>query len=303
MRLFKSLRKLRHAGRFVMPARSIEAQRPQFLCIGAAKAGTTWFHKMFAQHPDVWMSVMKETHYYDGRFGTDATVTKSAIHKETIQNAAREREKAGPFSPTAVYWEALTREIWTPEWYERAFTHPDAMGKMCGEATPAYCALPAEGIEAIWHELPGVRLIHFLRAPVARLTSSLCMHASIVGYTPEEPPDEAWWLDRALAPGQLARGNYAAHIPLWQGIFPAERILYVPFGDIKTDPLGVLRRIEKHLDLPSARYDIERISKPVNVGKRYRVPATVIERIEESQAAQWAFLMDHFPDEFCKRLA
>lgn len=302
MRLFQSLRKLRQAGRVVMPPNRVEAQRPQFLCIGAAKAGTTWFHQMFGQHPDVWMSVMKETHYYDGRFGTDVKVTMNAIRKRVTKNAESARNKTGPLSPNAVYWEALTREIWTPDWYEKAFTHPKAMGRMCGEATPAYCALPRDGIEAIWHELPGVRLIHFLRDPVARLTSSLRMHASMVGYSPEEPPDEAWWLERAQAPGQLSRGDYRSHIPLWQQIFPAERILYVPFGDIKTDPLGVLRRIEKHLDLPSAQYDIERIAKPVNVGKRYRVPAAALELIEELQAPQWAFLMDTFPDAFCKRL-
>lgn len=286
-----------------MPPRRVEPQRPQFLCIGAAKAGTSWFHQMFGQHPDVWMSVMKETHYYDGRYGTDVTVARNAIRKRTMANAETARQNQGPLSPNAVYWEGLTCDIWTPEWYARAFTHPKAMGKMCGEATPAYCALPRDGIEAIWQDLPGVRLIHFLRDPVARLASSLRMHASLVGYSPEEPPDEVWWLERAHAPGQLARGDYAAHLPLWQAVFPAERILYVPFGDIKTDPLGVLRRIEKHLDLPSARYDIDRISKPVNVGKRYRLPPSALEAIEQSQARQWAFLMDHFPDEFCKRLA
>lgn len=303
MRLFKSLRKLRQAGRVIMPPRRVDPQRPQFLCIGAAKAGTTWFHRMFNQHPDVWMSILKETHYYDGRFGTDVTVAKTAMRKRVTANAQTAREKIGPLSPNAVYWEALTHQIWTPDWYASAFTHPDAMGKMCGEATPAYCALPREGIEAIWHDLPGVRLIHFLRDPVARLASSLRMHATMAGHSPEEPPQESWWLERAQVPGQQARGDYRNQIPLWQDVFPAERILYIPFGDLRSDPLGVLRRVEKHLDLPAARYDVERISKPVHVGKRYRIPQAALDLIEETQAPQWAFLMDHFSDDFCKRLS
>ncbi|MEL7469027.1 MAG: sulfotransferase [Pseudomonadota bacterium] len=286
-----------------MPKIPVPPQRPSFLCIGTAKAGTSWFHQMFGQHPDVWMSLLKETHYYDGRFGQDVKVPKNAIRRRTLARAEKAARNSGPLSANAVYWEALTRGIWSPDWYAKAFTHPDAMGRLCGEATPAYCALPDEGIRAIWDELPGVRLIHFIRDPVGRALSGIRMAADLRGFSPDEPPDPEWWAERAQASAILARGDYAAHIPRWQAVFPAERILYVPFGELKTDPLGVLRRIEKHLDLPTARYDISRIAKPVNVGKRYQVPPGVADALEERLAPQWAFLMDHFPQEFCKRLS
>ncbi|MEM9060134.1 MAG: sulfotransferase [Pseudomonadota bacterium] len=286
-----------------MPKVKATPQRPRFLCIGAAKAGTSWFHKMFGQHPDVWMTLLKETHYFDGRFGEAVKVPARAIRKRTTARAEQAARRSGPLSANAVYWEALTRQIWTPEWYENAFTHPDAMGRVCGESTPAYCALPNDGIRAIWEELPGIRLIHFIRDPVARMLSGMQMDASMKGYSPDDPPEPEWWEKRAFAKGMLARGDYADQIPRWHAVFPAERILYVPFGDLKTDPLGVLRRIEKHLDLPAAQYDVPKISKPVHVGTRYHVPTPVKDALEERLAPQWAFLMDHFPQEFCKRLS
>src|SRR3984957_2732032 len=38
---------------------------PDFLCIGAQKAGTTWLHKMLGQHPGAWLPPIKEIHYFD----------------------------------------------------------------------------------------------------------------------------------------------------------------------------------------------------------------------------------------------
>src|SRR5437764_2788693 len=42
-----------------------EARGPDFLCIGAHKAGTTWLYQQLDSHPDFWMSPVKELHYFD----------------------------------------------------------------------------------------------------------------------------------------------------------------------------------------------------------------------------------------------
>ena len=43
------------------------ARLPQFLIIGAQKAGTTWMHEMLGEHPDVFMPTPKELHFFDQR--------------------------------------------------------------------------------------------------------------------------------------------------------------------------------------------------------------------------------------------
>src|SRR3954447_22208805 len=38
---------------------------PDFLCIGAHKAGSTWLYQQLDSHPDFWMPPVKELHYFD----------------------------------------------------------------------------------------------------------------------------------------------------------------------------------------------------------------------------------------------
>ena len=39
--------------------------RPDFLCVGAQKAGTSWLYRQVEAHSDFWMPPMKELHYLD----------------------------------------------------------------------------------------------------------------------------------------------------------------------------------------------------------------------------------------------
>src|SRR3954454_19765639 len=38
---------------------------PDFLCVGAQKAGTSWLYQQLEPHPDFWMPPVKELHYLD----------------------------------------------------------------------------------------------------------------------------------------------------------------------------------------------------------------------------------------------
>ena len=38
---------------------------PDFLCVGAQKAGTSWLFHQLTLHPDFWMPPVKEVHYFD----------------------------------------------------------------------------------------------------------------------------------------------------------------------------------------------------------------------------------------------
>ena len=38
---------------------------PDFLIIGAQRAGTTWLHRVLRQHPSLWLAPVKELHYFD----------------------------------------------------------------------------------------------------------------------------------------------------------------------------------------------------------------------------------------------
>jgi hypothetical protein len=111
---------------------------PNFLVIGAAKGGTTSLYHYLRQHPDIYMSPMKEPNYFtdeDQLFGKKSVRTRSE--------------------------------------YERLF---DGIKdeRAIGEATPRYLNAIG-GIGRIHADLPGVRLIATLRQPADRGYSAYLM--------------------------------------------------------------------------------------------------------------------------------
>jgi hypothetical protein len=107
---------------------------PNFLIIGAARSGTTSLYSYLRQHPDIFMSPIKEPNYY-----TDPD--------DLLPNAIRSRRK-----------------------YEKLFA--GARGERArGEASVRYLNAIA-GIDRIHADLPAVRLIVSLRQPADRVYSS-----------------------------------------------------------------------------------------------------------------------------------
>src|SRR2546423_15293863 len=96
---------------------------PDFLCIGAQRAGTGWLYEQLRNHPDFWMPPMKELHYFD-RLGSATAVTgKRSLplarkQQQRVEIArqrardARDREFLDRFekicSDQSVDWEAYT---------------------------------------------------------------------------------------------------------------------------------------------------------------------------------------------------
>jgi hypothetical protein len=48
---------------------------PDFLGIGAQKAGTTWLGRNLQAHPEVWMPRMKEVHYFEEKVHESRSTT------------------------------------------------------------------------------------------------------------------------------------------------------------------------------------------------------------------------------------
>ncbi len=115
-----------------------EPGRPDFVGIGAQKAGTTWWYDVICAHPRVYVrdDIHKERHFF-GRF---ATV---------------------PFGPH----ECARYEAWFP--------HPP--GHMTGEWTPDYLHLPWVP-PLLARAAPQVRLLVLVRDPVERFRSGLAHH-------------------------------------------------------------------------------------------------------------------------------
>lgn len=183
---------------------------PDFIIVGAEKAGTTWLHEALALHPGVFLPQVKELHYFN-RFDSNLN---------EIDNFARRPRS----------------------WYE-AFFEPAPAGSVKGEVTPLYLPDP-EAPGRIHEMLPDVKIIISLRNPVGRAYSHYQMARAKAHLT--EDLDAVIAGDDARI---LQRGLYAAQVQTWIDMFGADRVHVVLFEELVADPVSGLGEIAAFLDI------------------------------------------------------
>ncbi|MCB1382473.1 MAG: sulfotransferase [Notoacmeibacter sp.] len=271
-----------------------------FLGIGAQKAGTAWLFYRLREHPEAWFSPGgKEIHFFDVvHLGTDRA-RRLAVIRKNARKAMWDLRRGNPFAGTGFLFSGLRRlgredYAFTDDWYRDLFSSRPKGGK-AGEITPVYAALPEAGVRHVHALMPDVPIIHILRDPLDRAISSLRMQL-------EDNPG----MDAATAmadPVFRARCDYRANVARWESVFDPAQILHLPFGDIKSDPLGVLHRVEAHVGL--SRFDgYDLASKSINSSASNNAVITPAVRatLEAMVEGQQAFVEERFGRDFASRL-
>ena len=204
---------------------------PNFLIIGTAKSGTTALYNYLKQHPQVYVSPVKEPKFF-----------------------AYEGEKLDFRGPgDRVANSSVVTDI---EAYRALFAK--ASGEtVLGEASPLYLYIP-KARERIRHYVPEAKLIAILRNPAERAYS----HFSQMVRDGREPLDD---FSQALgAEEERVRDNWAfgwhykrmgfyhAQLERYFDVFGREQIKVYLYEDLKTDPVGVLREIFRFLGVDDA---------------------------------------------------
>lgn len=181
---------------------------------GARKSGTTALWAFMAEHPQVWMSRLKEPHF----------LTRDANHPApgvTIIGARKAR----------------THERGL-EWYETLFEE----GVDCaarGEASTSYLVAP-DTPELIEQLLPGLKVVFVLRNPVDRAYSDY-WHQVKRGH--QVPPFSAVMDDDPALRHLLYTGRYAQHVERFRAVLGDERLHLVLFDDLRADPAEAYRGV------------------------------------------------------------
>jgi len=199
---------------------------PDFLVIGAAKAGTTALYWYLGEHPEIFMSPLKETNFF--AFGTDESgrplYGDPDLHRFPIR---------------------------TLEEYQALFAEAgDA--RAVGEASPIYLECP-QAAERIRHRIPEARLVCGLRDPVDRAYSDFLMYLRSRGrrldtrrdLAPAAPwlqPDSHW----------VRIGRYHEALARYYERFPRERIHVFLFDDFKRSSEEVVGEIYRFLGVDTS---------------------------------------------------
>lgn len=195
---------------------------PDFLIIGAPKAGTTALHVALSGHPQLFLSAVKEPKF----FLTDGP--------------PQTRGGPGAGHSKASY-------IWRRDEYEKLFAEAPP-GALCGESTTLY--LSDMGAHSRMHALiPRAKLIAVLRDPVDRAHSNW-MHSRSVGLerernfrvacSLEEERQRAGW---GPLWSYLRLGRYGEQVEHLFRYFPRQQVLLLRYRDLRNEPERTIARV------------------------------------------------------------
>jgi len=281
-----------------------EGRLPDFLCIGAQKAGTTWLDTNLRDHPDIWMPPIKELHYFDHLYiPRNRRWTEGHIRKKVIEALSNHVTNSSSADMQLIeYLVGMTSgELFTEAWYRRLFDYPDARNKTIGEITPAYSTIPPKGIRFMRDFLESPRIIYIIRHPVTRAASQIRMNLKnrdgVGKHGDSEELTKAEWLNLVNNPDVQHRGRYSEYVPAWCKYFDEQHLLFVAYSRIGKEPDTVLREIEYFLNL-KAFGNYPKAARRVHVSKKKHMPDFVMDAIEESMAPEVRFLEKRFGKKF-----
>jgi hypothetical protein len=208
---------------------------PDFIVIGAPKAGTTALHVALTQHPEVRMSQPKEPKYW-------------------LCDDAPPPAYGGPGDA-----HSQQEWLWRREDYERLFADP-VEGVVQGESTPFYLWQRAAH-RRIAEGLPDVKLIAVVRDPIDRAYSNW-MHLWSDGLEPVADFEQAFALqDRRVADGWAPfwryrdLGRYGAQLAHLRRFVDPERVLVLRYRSIVDDPAAAVDRTCRFLGITPGLVD------------------------------------------------
>lgn len=184
---------------------------PTFLIVGVQKAGTTSIYNYLKEHPQVYMSPIKETNFLE-----------------------KDWEKAAP--------EILTKKgngIYTFEKYCQLFAEvKDEVA--IGEVSPNYLFHYKSSSECILRYLPNVQMLAILRNPVERAYSDYLMHVRDDISTDRSL---SYHINRQNSSFTILKGFYSEHIEYFGNKFGHDRLKIYLYDDLCKDPVGLMQDI------------------------------------------------------------
>jgi sulfotransferase family protein len=201
---------------------------PDFLCVGAQKAGTSWLYRQLESHPDFWMPPIKELHYFD------------ELSRIPSIASARARDDEGRH-----FLERLkrlsARSHLDLEDYARLFAPKGSL--LSGDITPAYSMLNEEVIERIVTRFPNLKVIFLARDPVERAWSQLSMGVRLGMINRFDATDAEEVIRNLLNPGVLLRSYPSKIVARWKRYVRPELFRVYFFDDLQQDPAELRRSI------------------------------------------------------------
>lgn len=219
---------------------------PNFLIIGAMKSGTTALYYYLAQHPQVYMSPVKEPNYFcsERQASRDDYIAHAGTYQGLFEGASDE--------------------------------------KAIGEASHCYLYEP-EAVARIQQYLPEARFIAILRYPVDRAYSHF-LHMVRTGDEPLTDFAQALREEQVRAdPNRrfqdyIGRGLYYDQVKRYLDVFGRKRVKVYLYEDLNNAPVDMLQDTFRFLEVDSSFIPDVSLRRNVSGHPRYKTLDKVLRR-------------------------
>jgi hypothetical protein len=236
---------------------SAQGRLPDFLGIGVVRGGTTWLWQNLRQHPEIWLSPVKEINYFNRIFpilrgepesGRQPDPERPNLLWEKIKDLRLKRlgRYLDNFSLAGLVWQwRFYSGRPSPAWYRSLFR--SAGDRVAGDITPHYSALAEDAVRQIADFLPEIKVILLLRDPIARDWSHAVHWLTRYGRRPLAELTEQELIDHFNSRPVRLRGDYPRMLEIWRRVIPADRFFLGFLDDIHEKPENVLLRLFQFL--------------------------------------------------------
>lgn len=270
---------------------------PDFIGIGAQKAGTTWLYRNLQAHPGIWMPPVKELHYFDekiqlqGGFVSRLRGDRPADTRWRRQIRTRLQHPLELVSSRELSWD-LKYFFKTPGdgWYASLFEPGE--GKVAGEMTPDYGVLEKERVAHVHGLMPEAKIIFMMRNPVERPWSVTNMWLRVRGRSMEDVTIKNF--RRQFKNKRVRRmTDYLRALETWSSFYPEEQIFVGFLEDINFFPEETLRGLYGFLGVdPSVASGV--IRHKVHSGSLGEIPARLATFLARSYLEETERLDERF---------
>jgi hypothetical protein len=221
-----------------------ELSIPNFFIVGAAKAGTTSIYDYLGQHPDVYLSPIKEPNY----FASDIDVTKFS---KTFKNSIPNTKTYFKNIPLVNLQQAFIKEYSD---YSKLFDGVNQQN-IIAEASTSYLYSKSAAIN-IFDFNPSSKILIVLREPISRTYSHYLM-ALRFGFT-HLPLIDAINKDLLTPKREIGQAElftdmsmYAESVNRFKSIFPSSQIKVMFFENLVQSPIQFMNELCSFLEISS----------------------------------------------------
>jgi hypothetical protein len=260
---------------------------PNFIGIGAQKAGTTWLYAQLSKHSSVWMPPIKELHYFDRspKYASPSGINSASPFNRIWRGDPFYRRQCRRIIQSLPKYIAsknfdmirwCTRWIfgyYDDHWYKSLFENSPS-GSISGEITPAYSILTRKDIEWMKRINPLLKIILFVRNPIDRAWSALRFYKRIGRLNTDI--NCANEVLTELANEEYAnRGDYMKTIENYLDVFDSSQFLICFYDSIEEKPEELLEKIYSFLEIPSIMSDRELLTVRCNASPPHEMPQEI----------------------------